>query len=445
MNNLILDISSIRKNCESTKGAISKYKENISSYFTGLGNVDTAWKDYNTETFVEKVNKDKSSYLDHISVMNKSIKIIEDFCEDLEDVISLNLNVSKLKNIRYIPQSTQYAKDALNECKKGINNLNNKFSTMNVPVDCIYASAIKGMMNDINANKLENLKYKIDSTISGINDSIKTAKDANDSISNAEIDTNILNFRYKTVRSEGLKRYIDEREKASYVYSNIVNSTLGRTDLDLEKIRNANNNINQTLIKEDDTRVSDYNKNLESNILVSSPKENEVKINELTKNVNEVNSLDINEDILINVNDNSHANELTRNSSINNADIFVSSSNEANRNNINTAVQNNVSVNKSTDSVFNDSIFSEAKRVEANVNERTEANKETLETLFEQTDINVNTSSELLSENINTNIRNSDIHLSKSNGVNTENVTTSINDVEGISTPNHPLEEIINE
>ncbi len=422
MNNLNLNVSNIRKNCELTKSAILKYKENMSTYFTSLGNVDTVWKDNNTEFFIKKVNKDKIAYLDQVSSMNKNLIAIEDFCADLEIVFSRNLNISTLNNVRYLQQATQNAQNILDECRKGIVNLKNKFASMYVPYESGYESTIKNMMSDIDEREIISLKSKIDNTIDGINESIRTSQATIGSIELSEIDQNVCNFRYKTVQAENLKRVVNEREKQTYVSSTVIDSILSNSSVDLEKANDTSSNVINPMIKEDENELDQYE-----------------------KEVNRSNIGSINDDSLINLDDKRIASEKTLSSNISDNNISLNSLQDVNSKNIDTLIDDNITLNGRDTGIFDNTILTDIKSADVNLSQLSEVNKNTMETSTESLNMAISDAGNVNSKNIETNIGQVNVSIDSSSSVNEETIKTNIGDVKNDVHYSKSIEDIISE
>lgn len=239
MNYLSLDVANVRKNCENTKQAIAKYEENMTSYFKNLMNVDASWKDKNTSGFVHMVGKDQAQYTEQSQNMKKNITCILDFCDRIESIFNSNLGVGTLINLKYLPQVTENAKNYLDECTKGINDLKRKFSAMYVPASSGYSSIIHSYLNDLDDGLILKLKNKINDTVTELSDAVNSSKDRIDGILFTEMDPTLCKARYRVAQVGNLQRLTKEKEKPTRVYSQVVENTFNKYDISLEDSGNT--------------------------------------------------------------------------------------------------------------------------------------------------------------------------------------------------------------
>ena len=197
-NNLYVDVSGLRKGILSTEDNLKKFETDLKAYTENLKSSKDYWVDDSTEAFGELVVTDEEVFAEYNQAVKKQLEGVTNFCDMLESVITQNLDIGTLNNIKYYDSIVNNALNSLDDAISKISQAKSHAATMYVPPACGMSAEIKGLLNDVDTREINSLKEKIANTISGIARTISTSQSEMASIPVKEIDTKVIEDRYQT-------------------------------------------------------------------------------------------------------------------------------------------------------------------------------------------------------------------------------------------------------
>ena len=299
-NNLYVDVSGLRKGILSTEDNLKKFETNLKEYTENLKSSKDCWVDDSTETFGELVVTDEEVFAEYNQAVKKQLEGVTNFCDMLESVITQNLEISALNNIKYYDSIVNNALNSLDDAISKISQAKSHVATMYVPPACGMSAEIKGLLNDVDTREINSLKEKIANTISGIARTISTSQSEMASIPVKEIDTKVIEDRYQTTDLMSVDKVDYDPESERY--------NVDQTD----KIRNVDN---------PEIMVEKTNYNIEENEFINTMKTQQIEVEDKTGQVSGRTDINLNNKIFsVNTDNYTISNEKTEFSTDNSFD-----------------------------------------------------------------------------------------------------------------------------
>lgn len=276
------NIDKVNNAQESFNKAKTSLVTESNSIFSGMQNADSAWNDYNSAIFVEKVKKDKAEFNNYIDYLNDLFKKTVDFKNNIEKVCN-KYGYRNLTGEIYFDDSelgTIYTN--LDDCINLINSSINYLNPYNFPSDFTNITYVRQVIYNLKGIKesLTNLKDSIKSIAKAFNDEIINSNKEIKKLSGKKLKLNKSSYTWTT-------RNIDTKAlgniDTSYE-SNISTSTI--SNLSTEEIspmqKNTINVAQSGTINyqnNNDATMSQNNINQASDISINDLKEKDLYMN----------------------------------------------------------------------------------------------------------------------------------------------------------------------
>lgn len=300
MANFVLNINNINNDIKILKNNIAEYKDSIISLKLNLSKVDSSWNDFNTNSFINIVKKDKNEFFEHITSMKKYIELISDFCDYLESYFEKKFYIEKVNKIKYNSDMLNSAIENLNNCYNKLNNISNILQDLVIPVAFEYKNLIKNYYFEIDKYKtslitLKSKLSKINIDINNIVNEFKTKRNDIDfkTINSQKIEYNWKNYGFTNINN---KNNVKVYKKNSSKFSKKMKIKLSN-NFNSKKVYIGNNTsinakledlkytaFNSTLLTDNkvDDNIIENKKVLNFNVGES---ENNIKVNSVTNNI----------------------------------------------------------------------------------------------------------------------------------------------------------------
>ena len=168
-----VNLSQLEKSVSNIGKLIEKFNENLEHLNNNLKNIDSCWRDDNTNTFISHVDGDNYKIYIQLLSLQQTVSISSNFLEQMRQYIKTNLNISKPDSIKYnssnVDNAIDYLTRAYNELYAGLE----KLKSVNFNSSFVYYNkfvTIKNNMSNIltTLNGLISLIKKINSGMQSI-------------------------------------------------------------------------------------------------------------------------------------------------------------------------------------------------------------------------------------------------------------------------------------
>lgn len=199
MNNLVLNISEVKKENENVKLNIEDYLESLETYITGILKVDGCWNDKNTDVFIKLVNEEKDKFNEHAQSLLDYVDFIDDFCDDLQTSLNIKLDGSLLTKVQYYSSLVDSSFEFLDYASSFLDEAIIDHANLQVPSSCNSSSDIRNLFSNIKSNEISDTKSDVNDCKEKLVKVINEYKEKSNEKKFLEIDENICELHYKTV------------------------------------------------------------------------------------------------------------------------------------------------------------------------------------------------------------------------------------------------------
>lgn len=198
MNNLVLNISEVKKENENVKLKIEDYLDNLDTYITGILKVDGCWNDKNTNVFIKLVNDEKEKFNEHAQSVLNYVDFIDSFCDDLQTSLNNKLDGVLLTKIQYYSNLVDSSFEFLDYASSFLDEAILDHANLQIPSSCSSYSDIKNIFNNVKSEQISDTKSDVNDCKGKLARVINEYKEKSNEKTFLEIDENICELQYKT-------------------------------------------------------------------------------------------------------------------------------------------------------------------------------------------------------------------------------------------------------